>query len=517
MLLHPRALAAFVFVAMASLQLFASRRPDLPPSKNGSFSNCPKGPSCPVISQEGEPVILSGTDHEGNTVTVTITVYNWGSYPCSTKCSPTPRFYESVIDVTLTGTDTVGIQSVVIKSALPNPAYVSCGGSNTEDGGIACVNAPAPDGENVQEPTPISAADQQASVNTRWDFGGVPPSSPPLPAIPFDQLQCLGHDAGGDTICDSTPLGEAILTISKPNLSTSSSDYSVTLTDGTVLGSFVVPAPPTKIAPNNTQATATVISKLPFKDYTDTSQAYPGINADGSMNYPSGFVQAPIPNPPSSFPSCYPTNGVTGTTDPRTFRTVWYTYTPSSTGYLSINTGGSRYDTLIAVFAGSPSSATTVACNDDTPTGFLQAGVTFHATQLTQYWIVVYQTPTIQTTNPGSLTGYPLSADGSLHLSVTFSANAPTTTTRLSALPGTSNPGQPVQFTATVTSTSPGVPTGTVTFSQGGTVLGSSTLNGTKATFSTSSLPVGTDAIKASYSGDSIYVGSSATLNYDVK
>ena len=76
------------------------------------------------------------------------------------------------------------------------------------------------------------------------------------------------------------------------------------------------------------------------------------------------------------------------------------------------------------------------------------------------------------------------------------------TTVTLSASPTTAAFGAPVVFTAIV-SGSGGTPTGTVTFYNGTTVIGSSTLdaNGT-ATLTSTSLPVGTDNCTAVYSGD---------------
>jgi predicted extracellular nuclease len=74
--------------------------------------------------------------------------------------------------------------------------------------------------------------------------------------------------------------------------------------------------------------------------------------------------------------------------------------------------------------------------------------------------------------------------------------------------------GQTVTFTATVTATPPGAgtPTGTVQFSDGGTLLGAFSLNGTgQAVFITSSLGVGTHAIAASYAGDGTFTGSTST------
>lgn len=72
--------------------------------------------------------------------------------------------------------------------------------------------------------------------------------------------------------------------------------------------------------------------------------------------------------------------------------------------------------------------------------------------------------------------------------------------------------GQSVTFTATVTpSSGNGAPTGTVTFSDGATTLGTATLNGSgKATYTTSSLSLGAHSITASYNGNSGFDGSTS-------
>src|SRR5580700_7101549 len=71
------------------------------------------------------------------------------------------------------------------------------------------------------------------------------------------------------------------------------------------------------------------------------------------------------------------------------------------------------------------------------------------------------------------------------------------------SLVSSSNPsayGSPVTFTATVT---PSAATGTATFKDGSTTLGTSTISGGQAQFTTSSLALGSHSIKASYGGDS--------------
>jgi hypothetical protein len=71
--------------------------------------------------------------------------------------------------------------------------------------------------------------------------------------------------------------------------------------------------------------------------------------------------------------------------------------------------------------------------------------------------------------------------------------------------------GATITFTAAVQASSPGAgtPTGTVTFKDNTTVLGTGTLNGAgQATFSTTALAAGTHAITASYSGDTNFAAS---------
>ncbi len=82
--------------------------------------------------------------------------------------------------------------------------------------------------------------------------------------------------------------------------------------------------------------------------------------------------------------------------------------------------------------------------------------------------------------------------------------NEPTTTSLASSV-NPSASGQPVTFTATVSSSGSGTPTGTVTFSDGPVLLGSAPLTGGTASISTSSLGVGAHPVTAAYSGDGTF------------
>jgi Big-like domain-containing protein/beta-propeller repeat-containing protein len=87
------------------------------------------------------------------------------------------------------------------------------------------------------------------------------------------------------------------------------------------------------------------------------------------------------------------------------------------------------------------------------------------------------------------------------------------TTTTLTASPSAPVFGQSVTLTATVAAAAPGIgtPTGTVTFMDGTSTLGTGSLTGGQATFTTSSLGAGSHSISAVYGGDTNFSGSTGT------
>ena len=94
----------------------------------------------------------------------------------------------------------------------------------------------------------------------------------------------------------------------------------------------------------------------------------------------------------------------------------------------------------------------------------------------------------------------------------TTAARVASTTTTTSRTPNPSTFGQPVTFTATVSSGA-GVPAGTVTFMDGVTTLGTGILNGSgQAAFATTALFAGSHTITALYSGDTNFDASTSFL-----
>jgi hypothetical protein len=111
-----------------------------------------------------------------------------------------------------------------------------------------------------------------------------------------------------------------------------------------------------------------------------------------------------------------------------------------------------------------------------------------------------------------------LSCDnGSVGVLINTSLTA--TATALTSSPNPSTSGQAVTFTATVTAQQgfyKGTPTGTVSFYDGTTNIGNSNLNSGVATLTTSTLPVGTDSITATYNGDANFAPSTSPVLYQV-
>jgi hypothetical protein len=127
-------------------------------------------------------------------------------------------------------------------------------------------------------------------------------------------------------------------------------------------------------------------------------------------------------------------------------------------------------------------------------------------------------------TTSGLISGTVTAAPGAYAVSITagdghaagasqnFTWNVGATTSTVTSSTSPSLYGQTVTFTATVTPvvSGSGTPTGTVTFLDGATVLGTGTLGGGVATFSSATLTIGGHSITAVYGGDSNFTSSTS-------
>jgi trimeric autotransporter adhesin len=126
----------------------------------------------------------------------------------------------------------------------------------------------------------------------------------------------------------------------------------------------------------------------------------------------------------------------------------------------------------------------------------------------------------IQGNVSGSFNGLPqgttFSVDG-LNFTISYQRGVVLTAAKASSTTQTSGPGQSVfgqsvTLTATVTAAG-GTPTGLVTFEDGGTELGTGNLNSSGvATFTTSDLGVGENAITSVYAGNNNFAGSTSPV-----
>jgi len=109
---------------------------------------------------------------------------------------------------------------------------------------------------------------------------------------------------------------------------------------------------------------------------------------------------------------------------------------------------------------------------------------------------------------------------GSTSAALTQDANQAAAATTLGSGPNPSTAGQQETFVVTVTANPPGagIPTGGVTFFDGGTPIGTARLDSTgMAAFATSSLAAGNHPITATYGGDTSFAAStSAALTQTV-
>lgn len=165
-----------------------------------------------------------------------------------------------------------------------------------------------------------------------------------------------------------------------------------------------------------------------------------------------------------------------------------------------------------------------VTASSGTPTGdvtLLVDGVQTGVASLNTSGVATFQLASGLTGGSHSLIaiyGGTSAFNGSVSSALTIAVTKAPTVTALTVVPPYINPlsadsGNTVNLTAAISFTGVGIPTGTVTFTSNGTTLGVAPLLPVagglfEANFSTTALPVGSNAIVATYSGDPNYIGS---------
>jgi hypothetical protein len=283
----------------------------------------------------------------------------------------------------------------------------------------------------------------------------------------------------------------------------------------------------TSLPSTSTRYVATVIPQ--FAPATNFS--YPPCGGTGALTppsptgdgfYPSGTKLTFAATPDSQWTFAGWTFDLTGTTTPTTlsptdeslvfanFNLVAAPLTLTSVSPASAIAGGSAF--TLTLYGTGFSQNSVVGVNNGTAT-------TYPTVTYVSQEELTMQISATDIASPGALQIYvenfpPGSKGCAVFGYQTFQVNGTSLATS-TAVSSSSNPsayGSTVTFTATVASAESNA-TGTITFSDGSTVLGTAALNGSgAASYSTASLAAGAHSITAVYSGDSNNAGSTSAV-----
>ncbi|MBN1306095.1 MAG: fibronectin type III domain-containing protein [Anaerolineales bacterium] len=120
------------------------------------------------------------------------------------------------------------------------------------------------------------------------------------------------------------------------------------------------PSASAQVLLNDDFATPTVISSIPYQVILDV-----------------GLATSEATDP--AITACNSDEGL---------KTVWFSYTPTASGMLDLDTFGSGYDTIMAVWTGTAGNLTHIACNDNTD-GTINSHVMVYVQTGTTYYIEV--------------------------------------------------------------------------------------------------------------------------------
>ena len=112
--------------------------------------------------------------------------------------------------------------------------------------------------------------------------------------------------------------------------------------------------------------------------------------------FPDDFNNAqPVTLPTTIVPALFsPSSATTATDDPVACvaygHSIWYKYTATTSGQVTVDTEGTGFNTVVAIYTGTRGSLTQVACNDDQAGTLDQTSwVDFNAVSGTTYYIMI--------------------------------------------------------------------------------------------------------------------------------
>ena len=465
------------------------------------------------------PTQITATAPAGSAGTVDISVTTAGG---TSAASPNDHYtYFAIPTVSsiapTSGPATGGTSVIITGSNLTAATAVKFGAANATSytvNSAAQITATAPSGSGVVDVTVTTPGGTSATgAGDQYTYVGAPTVSSLSPTS--------GPAAGGTSvvITGTSLTGATVVSFGATNATAFVVNSATQITATAPSGSSVVDV--TVTTPGGTSATGagdrytyagvpTVSSLSPTSGPTagGTSVIITGTNLTGATAVKFGPANATsfVVNSATQITAVSPANALgavsvavttPGGTNSRTFTYVnalVLTSTPSSTlqvGQLysqtNVASGGSS-PFAYAVSAGALPPGTTL----NTGTG-LVSGTPNSAGNFSYTIKATDSSPTPQMTTQ----------------TVSGAISGGITTTSIASSLNPSNAGQAVTFTASVIG-SGGPPTGTVTFKDGGTVIGTAAVAGGVATFTTTALTVGSHTISASYGGSAIF-GASAS------
>ena len=281
-------------------------------------------------------------------------------------------------------------------------------------------------------------------------------------------------------------------------LSLASSTASALTTTTTVLTSSVNPSQVGQSTTLKATVTpSTVTGTVTFKDGSTTLGTY-GLGAGGVLNYPTTFSTVGA----HSLTAIYNGDGSDATSTSAVLTQTVNVKTTTTTLSSSPNPNQvGQSTTLTATVMPSTATGTVTFMDGSTAlgTGTLASGVASYAA-------------TFSTTGSHSLTA--VYSGDAIDAASTSSAVAETITTQsltTTVLTSSVNPSQLAQGTTLTATVTPSAATGSVTFMDGSTTLGTGTLSSGIATYSAAFSATGSHTLTAVYAGDSTYATSTSS------
>jgi hypothetical protein len=417
--------------------------------------------------------------------------------------------------------------------ALPGPISVSMSyAPNSTNGAFNAAGATDPAQVNIiprftdtSTATPFATiASCQAGVSTAASVTG-PPASTYGQAVTFTaSVQSTGSPAfpattGTVTITD-TATGATLLAAATPN---SNGQVSVT-TSNLAAGSHTIQAsyaPGPGFTGSTSAAWPITVGKAPLTVTANNANKVYGAALPSFTAAYSGFVNGDTPAAISGAPALtttatatsnvagYPIAPAAGTLAAANYTFTFVNGTLSITKAATSALLSTSSGTLTATVAATPPGA-------GTPTGTVQflSGAAVVGTQALTGGAASLSAP------PGPVTAV-YSGDANFNGSTSNTVVNPRTASSLSlsSSPNPSTLGQAVTFTASIGGNggpSSGAPSGAVQFLDGGQVLGSGSISGGQATYTTSALTGGYHTITAQYNGDGTFSAGQATYGQTV-